>query len=253
MPAYDVTYIGGFDADRYWSVEKKRANKDINAGKFYFIDVALQKPRYLKYMQQFCNQFHLTYYFFAEDWLGYEGINPMRCYIASMDSAAKVKCGADYKAIIEGKADSCFFAHVAEDTVAERYCHAIASVNDTAIRVNKNGEVFRVKCNNTLYHKFKSLTSRVAEPQMVVGLCVEADGKVSKYKLTSFYSDGEIYYCDTLKKSPVFNDCGAAFYNLALETLRKHPVWKPAQTGNVNVRTWHNVEVDFTEEKTKAN
>jgi len=249
MPAYDVTYIGGYDVDRYCTLEKRRANTDVNAGKLYFIDVALQRPRYKKYIQQFCNQLHLTYYFLAEDWLGYEGINPMRCYIASMDSAVKVKRGANYKAVIEGKADSCFFANISQDTVEERYCHVIAAFNDSSIRTNKNGEIFRVKCDSVLYKKFKLLSGPLALPQMIISLCVEPGGKVSKYKLSSFYSEGNIYYCDTLKQSKVYNNCGQLFFNLALETLKKHPLLKPAEINNVNVRTWHNVEVDFIVEK----
>jgi hypothetical protein len=249
MPAYDTVYYGGLDMDRFCVREKRRANFDVHYNKVYFIEVGKRAPRYVQYMQQVCKPYNLMYYFMPEGKLGYAGFNAMRCYIAAMDSLVKAKYGADIKTIVYHRADSCYFANLATDTVNVLYCNTQASLTATGIVEGAHGEIFHVTCDSALYHTFKKLSSPIAEPIMMVNLLVEATGKVSQYKLNDFESDGTLYYADTIKHSKVYDGCGAAFWQLALNNLQTYTKWKPATVDTTHVRTWHNVEVIFEEKK----
>ncbi|HWY98043.1 MAG TPA: hypothetical protein VNY36_03055 [Bacteroidia bacterium] len=248
MPAYDTVNYQGYDVDIFCSLERKRAIRDIKAGRLNFIEEAIMEPRYKKDISGICGHYHLTYFYLSEDRLGYGGINPMRCYVATMDSALKAKLGDSVKTKLTRSADSCFWAHIAKDTVDEKYCNVPAAVPDESIYKNVNGEFFHIKCDTVLFAKFKKLSSQLANPYMFAGVLVEANGKVSTYRLTSFLSEGAVYYADTLKHSWVYDGCGEELWQLALKYLKKYPIWKPARLGNANVRTWHSFELVFEKE-----
>lgn len=251
IPLYDSVSYGGFEVDKYCSLEKRRANADARSNKLYFIEVGINEPRYSSYMYDLCHVHNLTYYYLPEAQIGYSGFNPIRCYIASMDSAIKAKYGKNIKNTITASADSSFLAHLSNDTVDEKYCLP-ASLKDTAIHLNLNGEIFHVQCDRALYNTFKKLASPVAEPIMLVSLLIEADGKVNHFSLNYFYSEGAVYYGDTIRHSKVYDNCGNEFWQLAMAHLKKYPVWQPATIGITPVRTWHNVQVVF-EPSPKAN
>ncbi len=248
MPAYDTAYTGGYDVDIFCSLEHKRAVKDIKASRLNFIETGLMEPRYKKYMPWLCKHYHLTYFYLPEDRLGYGGFNPMRCYIAAIDSALKIKLGDSVKIKLAKSADSCFWSHIATDTIDEKYCNVPAAVPDESIYKNLNGEFFHIKCDTLLYAKFKKLSSQQANPYMLANVLIEADGTVTGYRLKTFMSEGALYYDDTLKYSWVYDGCGKELWQLALKYLKKYPKWKPARIGNTYVRTWHNFEVVFEKE-----
>jgi len=245
IPAYDTVYYGGYEVDKPCAKERLRA---INENRLYYIEPSIYAPRYIKYMQQCCNPYHLTYYFIPEDKLGLTGFNAMRCYIAVMDSMIKAKLGNNIKTIIAAKADSLFFANIGNDTIDVKYCTTQVSIKDKDVYSSSHGEIFHFTCPDTLYNKFKRLTNPVAEPVMLMSILIEADGRLSQYKLNYFESDGNIFYADTLKHSKVYDNCGASFLQLAITGLQ-YTRWKPAMIHKVPVRSWHSVEVRFSQFK----
>lgn len=248
MPAYDTTNYQGYDVDIFCSLERKRAIKDIKAGRMNFIEEALMEPRYKTDISTICKHYHLTYFYLSEDRLGYGSFNPMRCYVATMDSALKAKLGDSVKTRLTRSADSCFWAHIVNDTIDEKYCNVPAAVPDESIYTNVNGEFFHIKCDSVLFAKFKKLSSQLANPYMYARVLVQADGKATAYKMVSFLSEGAVYYADTLKHSWVYDGCGEELWQLALNHLKKYPVWKPARLSTTYVRTWHNFELVFEKE-----
>ncbi len=244
MPAYDTVYYSGFEGDKLCAQERLRA---ITENKLYYIEPTIYAPRYIKFMQQCCNPYHLTYYFILEDQLGLSGFNPMRCYIAAMDSMIKSKFGNDIKSKIAAKADSLFLVDIANDTIDAKYCTTLASLTDKGIYTGIHGEILHFICPDSLYNKFKKLTTPVSEPVMLMSLLIEANGRVSQYKLNYFESDGDIFYADTLKHSKVYDACGNEFLQLAITGLQRYTKWEPAMVHNVPVRSWHSIEVIFNE------
>ena len=257
IPAYDTVYYGGFEGDKLCTKERLRA---ITENKLYYIDPTIYAPRYRKYMQTCCNPYHLTYYFIPEDVLGLTGFNPMRCYIAAIDSVIKARFGNTIKTIIAAKADSLFFANIANDTIDIKYCTRQANlwnIENENIFIGAHGEIFHFICPDTLYNKFKQLTNPAAEPVMLMSILIEANGRVSQYKLNYFESDGDIFYADTLKHGKVYDACGLEFLQLAITALQQftsessplYEHWQPALIYEEHVRTWHSIEVIFSEAK----
>jgi|GEM_PF-2126895 hypothetical protein len=251
IPAFDTASVFSLRVNKPCSSERNRAIKDAKNGNLYFFETAIVTPLHTKYMPQVCKSYHLRYFYLSEAKLGYEGFNPLRCYVAAMDSSVKAKYGDSIKARIVAKADSCLWAGVSSDTVEEKYCHIPASLADTSIFKNHFGEFFHIKCDSALYRKFKRLSTPMAEPVMLIGLLVEPDGKITSYKLNCFASEGYIYYDDTVKFSRVYDSCGKYLLPVALRALAKYPVWKPALMENKPVRVWHTVEVVFEKEDNK--
>ncbi len=243
MPC-DTVCNFNYSVDKPCATERQRAINDAHAGKYYFIESAINTPLHLKYMPAICKANNLRYYFMSESRLGFEGFNPFRCYMAAMDSILKLHYGNWYKIQITAKADSCLMANIITDTVNEAYCTP-ARLSDNNIHVSSKGEFFQAHYDTALYNKFKHVAGPLAVPYMIIQLLIEPDGKVSAYKLISFESEGVIYYKMGRSYSLVYNNCGSQFYNLAKQTLAAYSHWQPALINNVPVRVWHTVQVVF--------
>ena len=242
MP-YDTVFYDTA-VDRYCEKEFKRAEKLVHKGQYYLIEMAVKEPRYAKYVQRYCPP-GLTYCYIPESIVGYQGFNPLRCFILGMDSCTQAKFGTEDKNKIIARADSDFLTTITGDTIDEQYCNPKAHYSAYAW-FGDNGEIYNVACDSSLYSQFKTLAGKIAEPQMFITLCIEPDGTISKYRLTKFFSAGQNYYCDTLNHSTVYDGCGQAFYALALNGIQKYGgTWKAGEVNGKPVRTYHQVEIHF--------